>query len=77
MKLKQSDKLIFLTNIVIALSLLPSIFSYDKPHITTSLFNVIVSIVFMYNYNNLKLRWSAIGNGLIGMMWMILLIQKL
>lgn len=77
MGLKQSDRVIFFANIVIALSLLPSIFSEDKPHALTSLFNVGVTLIFICGYIGAKLKYAIIGNSIIGLMWLILLIQTL
>ena len=77
MGLKQSDRLIFFANLIIAISLLPSIFSKDKPHILTSLFNVGVTLIFIYGYVGAKLKYTVIGNFIIGLMWLVLLIQTL
>ena len=70
------DIVICLANILLVSSLLPSIYSKDKPHKNTSILNIIVSIMFIYAYYMLGL-WMTIGiNFLIGVAWLILYIQK-
>jgi len=73
----KSDVLIFIANIIIAVSLIPSIFSTDKPHIITSLINIFVCALFVCAYKRMGLKLGTIGNSVIGLFWLILLIQKL
>lgn len=59
-----------------ACSLLPSIFSKNKPSIWTSLMNVIVLYVFVYVNATLNLYGTAIGVFVVGCLWIILFLQK-
>jgi len=71
------DTILFVANLVIAVSLLPSILSKDKPHKNTSLLNVFVSLIFITGYINAQFFLAVWINVLIGTMWLTLLVQKL
>ena len=62
---------------VFALALLPSVFSKDKPALSTSLTTGIVLAIFAFTYSTLKLWSAAAFAALVGVIWFILAVQKM
>lgn len=71
------DIIILIANIIIAISLIPSILSSDKPNYKTSVMQIIVSAFFIIAYIQLNLTFAILINFLIGLLWAILLLQWL
>lgn len=61
---------------VFALSLLPSIFSKDKPALLTSVINGVVLTLFLVAYATLGLWLGAIALSITTFLWYVLAIQK-
>lgn len=64
-----SNVLVSLANILVMVSLIPSIRSDQKPHINTCLMNVLVSIIFVMAFSIIGLWIVVTWNVLIGMVW--------
>lgn len=58
------------------IALLPSIFSRDKPALSSSLLTGTILIVFAFTFTTLHLWNSAFGSLLVGIAWFVLAIQK-
>ena len=70
------DILLSVGQFVFAVALLPSVFSKDKPALLTSCTTAAVLIIFAFVYSTLQL-WSATAfASLVGVMWLILAVQK-
>jgi len=76
-KINKNDFLIFIPNCISIFSLLPSIFSNDKPNVWTSIMQITLVPFYILAYRNMKFRLAFIINLLVGLFWLILLIQKL
>lgn len=72
-----SDLLISIINFFIALSLIPSILTKDKPNIKTSACNILFACAFFYSYYLVDFTLAMLSNLFIGVCWLILFIQKL
>ena len=64
-----SNILVSLANILVMVSLIPSIRSNQKPHINTCLMNVLVSIIFVMAFFIIELWIVVMWNALIGIVW--------
>jgi predicted membrane protein len=72
-----SDILILLANLLVMYSLVPSIRSDQKPHIKTSIYNIIVCAIFTIAFTLLHLWVAVIMNIIVGCLWGVLVYQKL
>jgi hypothetical protein len=72
----KNDLMIFLANFIFIISLFPSILSKDKPNWATSLLQVCLAFLYIYVYRNLKFRLAFTANVIIGVLWLILFLQK-
>lgn len=63
--------------IIFAFALLPSLFSKDKPALSTSLMTGITLSVFSFVYLTLSLWISAITTIITGVLWLTLAVQKI
>jgi len=70
------DILLSIGQFVFAVALLPSVFSKDKPALSTSLTTGIVLAIFAFTYFTLKLWSAATFAVLVGAIWFILAVQK-
>lgn len=70
------DFVLIIGQIAFTVSLLPSIFSKDKPALTTSLISGVVLAVFSFVYISLSLYLAALGTAATGALWFILAFQK-
>lgn len=71
-----SDILILVANSLVIYSLVPSIRSNQKPHIKTSLYNVLVCSIFVVVFILLNIWVGILMNALIGIMWGVLAYQR-
>lgn len=62
--------------IIFTLSLLPSVFSKDKPALATSGITAFILFVFVFTYYSLNLYMTALGTLTTGILWFILAYQK-
>lgn len=62
---------------VFALALLPSVFSKDKPALSTSFMTGTVLLIFAFVYWTLSLWVSTITTIITGFLWLTLAIQKI
>lgn len=60
-----------------ALALLPSILSNDKPALWTSIIMVAVLYVFSLTYISLELWFAAATTALTATLWVVLAVQKM
>lgn len=74
--MKWQDFVLIIGQIAFTISLLPSIFSKDKPALTTSLISGVVLAVFSIVYITLSLYLAAVGTAATGSLWFILAFQK-
>src|SRR3989344_1550121 len=58
------------------LSLLPSVFSKDKPALATSLITTSILFIYVYVYITMNLYMTALGTLTTGMLWGVLAYQK-
>lgn len=70
------DVLLSVGQFVFVVALFPSVFSEDKPALSTSLTTGVVLIVFAFTYSTLRLWSGAVFAILVGVMWFILAVQK-
>jgi len=61
--------------VIFTLSLLPSVFSKDKPALATSLITSIL-FIYVYVYITMNLYMTALGTLTTGMLWGVLAYQK-
>lgn len=66
------DWVLTLGQLVFFFALLPSVFSQEKPHPSTSLLTGSVLLVFAVTFSTLDLLWSAITSGLVAVTWLTL-----
>jgi len=71
------DIVLALGNLVFAVALLPSIFSRDKPALTTSLLTASMLTIFVATFSSLDLWLSALGVSVGAVGWWVLFVQKL
>lgn len=72
-----SDILIFLANILLCISLFPSVMSKNKPDKKTDIIEIVVCSLFMVAYYMLGLYLAVVVNIVIGIVWTVLLIQSI
>ena len=70
------DWIIAISQIVLSLALLPSIFSSHKPHPRTSVLTSVTLSILAYTFFTLDLWLSAAGTAVGALGWYILLFQK-
>lgn len=70
------DVLLSIGQLVFAVALLPSVFSKDKPAISTSLTTGAVLMTFAFTYSTLKLWSAAAFAAIVGILWLVLAFQK-
>jgi len=70
------DILLSIGQFVFAVALLPSVFSKDKPAVSTSLMTGTVLVAFAFTYSTLKLWSAATFAAVVGIIWLILFFQK-
>lgn len=63
-------------SIIFIIALLPSVFSKDKPALSTSLMTGTVLAIFAFNYTTLSLWFSATSTALTSATWFFLAVQK-
>lgn len=66
----------FIGQMIFNISLLPSIFSNDKPALATSLITAVVIFVYVYTYTTLSLWVTAVSVFTTGALWAVLAYQK-
>ena len=66
----------FLGQMIFNISLLPSIFSKDKPALITSMLTATVIFVYVFVYGSLSLWLTGISVGTTGLLWAVLAYQK-
>ena len=71
------DRIIAGCNVVLAVALLPSIFSFDKPAWATSLLTAVALTVISVCFGTLKLKWTATSLSVTAVLWYILFFQVL
>jgi hypothetical protein len=70
------DLILTAGSLIFALALLPSIFSKNKPALSTSLLTAVVVYIFAGVYISLNLWFTAITTLITGSCWSILALQK-
>ncbi len=70
------DIVISVGQYIFALALLPSIFSADKPALSSSVLTAVVIIVFGATYVTLGMWSSAIASAVLALGWSVLAFQK-
>lgn len=70
---------LFLTagNVVLWLALLPSVFSENKPALSTSLLTGSILLMFSVIFATLELWFSSAALALVGATWFVLAVQKM
>lgn len=71
------DMIFTVGGIVFLVALFPSIFSEDKPALSTSFTTAFTLSVFALTYATLELFFSSISTGLLALGWWTLAFQKL
>ena len=61
--------LVSIANILVMVSLIPSIRSEQKPHINTCIMNILVSLIFVIAFSVIGLWIVVTWNILIGLVW--------
>jgi len=72
-----SEYLITFANVIIIVSLFPSIVGKDKPALGTSILQFLVCIIFILAYIDLGLFLPIIANTVMLCCWLVLIFQKL
>ena len=72
-----SDILIFFANILLCVSLFPSVMSENKPDKKTDIIEIVVCILFMFAYSMLHLYLAVVVNIFILIVWTVLLVQSI
>ena len=68
---------VFITGqVAFTLSLLPSVFSKDKPAFLTSIVSASFLVIFAFTYTTLSLWLAALGTATTSTLWFILAYQK-
>jgi hypothetical protein len=76
LKILEPNNLLLISNIIILISLIPSLISKQKPHQLTSALQVFLYALFIYVYYQLGLLLLILGNIIIAIEWIILFFQK-
>lgn len=66
------DWVISVGQLLFFFALLPSVFSVNKPHWTSSLMTGTILLVFTYTFWTLGLRWGSVTSALVGGTWLLL-----
>jgi len=72
-----SDLLIFFANVLLCISLFPSVMSENKPDKKTDIIEIVVCLLFMVAYYMLGLYLAVMVNIFIGIVWATLLVQSM
>lgn len=75
--MKREDAVFTIGNLILAVALLPSIFSNDKPSAVTSLLTGAVLASFSCCFTRIGYHWSAWITGASAWLWFILFTQAL
>lgn len=71
------DILLSAGNVILWLALLPSVFSENKPALSTSALTGSILLMFAFVFATLELWFSSVALALVGLTWFVLAVQKL
>jgi len=71
------DIVLAIGSLILAVALVPSVLSTDKPAVWTSVTTGTVLVVFAITYGSLSLWYAVLTTSLAAILWIVLMVQKL